>query len=152
MEGLDPTAIRTLVENLIGDPCHFILNTDISPFCGGEYAVYALEDEEKSRRLCLRIPHNRTGCHIAFALEHEAEVRRHINAARIDIFQPLIAYDPTTENLIKAPYLALCWADGSPLKWSSAYPATDDRRAVIRAVANASLDLLRIQRPGIVAS
>ncbi|KAK4196841.1 hypothetical protein QBC40DRAFT_299881 [Triangularia verruculosa] len=107
MEDLDPTAIRTLIENLIGGPCHFILNTDIPPFRGGKYAVYALKDEEKSRRLCLRIPHNRTGCHIAFVLKHEAEVRRHIDATRIDLFQPLIAYNPTTENLIKAPYLAL---------------------------------------------
>ncbi|KAK4132535.1 hypothetical protein BT67DRAFT_443733 [Trichocladium antarcticum] len=148
MEDLDPTAIRTLVKNLIGGPCHFILNTDISPFRGGEYAVYALEDEQKSRCLCLRIPHNRTGCHVAFVLEHEAKVRRHIDAARIDLFQPLIAYDPTTTNLINAPYLALGWADGSPLKWSDAYPTTDDRRSIMQAVANASLDLLRIQRPG----
>src|SRR5690242_19627748 len=58
MEDLDPTAIRALVENLMEAPCHFILNTDRAPFCGGEYAIYALEDEEKSRRLCLRIPHN----------------------------------------------------------------------------------------------
>jgi len=152
MEDLNPTAIRTLVENLIGGPCHFILKTNISPFRGGEYVVYALEDEKNSRRLCLRIPHNRTGCHIACVLEHEAKIRRDIEAARVDLFQPLIAYDPTTENLIKAPYLALCWADGAPLKWSDAYPAMDDRRFVMRAVANASLDLLRIQRPGIVAS
>ncbi|KAK4189872.1 hypothetical protein QBC35DRAFT_379302 [Podospora australis] len=149
MEDLNPTAIRTLVQNLMGGPCHFILNTDISPFRGGEYIVYALEDEEaKSRRLCLRIPRNRAGCHIAPVIEHEAEVRRQINAARIDLFRPLIAYDPPTENLIRAPYLALCWADGSPLKWSDAYPATNDRRSIIRAVANASLDLLRVQRPG----
>ncbi len=152
MEDLNPTAIRSLVENLIGGPCHFILNTNISSFYGREYTIYALEDEATSRRLCLRIPHNWAGCHIAPVIEQEAEVRRHIDAARIDLFQPLIAYDPTTENLIKAPYLALCWADGSPLKWSDAYPATNDRRSIIRAVANASLDLLRVQRPGIVVS
>ncbi|KAK4150671.1 hypothetical protein C8A00DRAFT_36730 [Chaetomidium leptoderma] len=148
MEDLDPTAIRALVENLIEAPCHFILNTDRAPFYGGEYTIYALEGEEKSRRLCLRIPCNRAGCHVPLVLEREAEVRRQIDAARIDLFQPLIAYDPTTENSIKAPYLALGWADGSPLKWSDAYPATDDRKSVIRAVANASLDLLRIQQPG----
>ncbi|KAK4038465.1 hypothetical protein C8A01DRAFT_17461 [Parachaetomium inaequale] len=148
MEDLDLTAIRALVENLIQAPCHFILNTDRAPFCGGEYAIYALEDEEKSRRLCLRTPRNRTGCHVALVLEREAEVRRRIDAARIPLFQPLIAYDPTTENSIKAPYLALGWADGSPLKWSDAYPATNDRKSVIQAVANANLDLLRVQQPG----
>ncbi|KAH6623399.1 hypothetical protein F5144DRAFT_595576 [Chaetomium tenue] len=118
MEALDPTAIRALVENLIAAPCHFILNTDTSPFRGGEYAVYALEDEGKSRRLCLRIPHNRVGCHVSPFLEHEAKLRRRVDAAKIDLFQPLIAHDSTTENSIKAPYLVLGWADGEPaLEW-----------------------------------
>jgi hypothetical protein len=152
MEDLNPAAILTLVENLIRAHCHFILDTDRAPFCGGEYAIYALEDEEKSRRLCLRIPRDRTGCHTALLLEQEAEIRRRIDAARIPLFQPLIAYDPTADNAIKAPYLALGWADGSPLKWSDAYPAANDRKSVIQAVSNASLDLLRVQQPGIVAS
>ncbi|KAH6621341.1 hypothetical protein B0J18DRAFT_224216 [Chaetomium sp. MPI-SDFR-AT-0129] len=148
MEDLDPTAIRTLVENLIGGPCHFIHDTNRTPFRGGHCAVYALEDEEHSRRLCLRIPHNRTCCHTALHLEDGARIRRHIDAAGIDLFQPLITYDHTTENLIKAPYLALGWADGKPLRWSDAFPATEDRKSVIRAVANVSLDLLRVQQPG----
>lgn len=152
MEDIDPTAIRTLVENLMGGPCHFIHDTNTAPFLGGEYARYALKDEKNSRRLCLRIPQNRTGCHAALRVEDEAKVRRYIDAVGINLFQPLVTYDPTTENLIKAPYLALGWADGSLLRWSDISPVADDRKSVMRAVANASLDLLRIQQPGIAAS
>jgi hypothetical protein len=62
MEDLNPTAIRSLIENLIGGPCYFILNTNISPFRGGEYIVYTLEDKVTLRRLYLYILYNRAGC------------------------------------------------------------------------------------------
>jgi hypothetical protein len=79
----------------------------------------------------------------------EAEFRRCIDAARIDLFQPLIASDSTPENLLKTPHLALGWADGSPLKWTDTNPAAEHhRKCVMRAIANASLDLLRIQQSG----
>jgi hypothetical protein len=60
-----------------------------------------------------------------------------------------VTSDPTADNLLKTHYIALSWVDGSPLKWSDTHPATEhDRKCVIRAIANASLDLLRIRQPG----
>ncbi|KAI1419465.1 hypothetical protein F5Y12DRAFT_247103 [Xylaria sp. FL1777] len=146
---LDPSAIRTMAENLVGSTCHFILDTENNPFTGGEYVIYALENNPKSRRICLRIPRNPTGPYISLLLEREADFRRRIDAARVDLFQPLIAYDHTPDNSLHTPYLALGWADGSPLKWSDTNPAAEcDRKHILRAIANASLDLLGIRQAG----
>ncbi|KAF6811184.1 hypothetical protein CSOJ01_05863 [Colletotrichum sojae] len=144
-------SIHALAASLLSSPCFFILKTETESYSGGEYLVYPLEST-CGRRICIRIP-KETHQHTGFQLERETNIRRRIDAAGIDLFQPLIAADPTADNSLHMPFMALGWADGATLKWSDSNPASEDeRRRYISGVANATLDLLRIQEAGKTAS
>lgn len=144
----DANSISALAASLLGSPCRFILTTETKSYSGGEYLVYPLESTS-GRRICIRIP-KETHQHTSFLLEHEADIRRRIDAARIHLFQPLIVADPKADNSLHVPFMALGWADGATLKWSDSNPASEDeRRRFLRGVANATLDLLRIQETGV---
>lgn len=145
----NPESILTVAESVLDSACHFTLGTATTPFTGGEYIIYSLENESKSRSICLRIPRDVTNPHVGFLVARETELRRRIDAARIPLFQPLLFADPTADNILKRPYLALGWAAGRPLIWNDTSPACQsDRQAILHAVANASLDLLQIQQLG----
>lgn len=142
----DPRSVdvHTLATKVTGLPCHFIHHTEVEPLSGGEYIVYALESSDNAR-ISIRIPKNRTNPHTSLLLKREAEIRQRIDNAGLSLFQPLLAFSDTTENSLGAPFLALGWAEGNPLCWSDTQPAAEDeRRGVLRSVANASLDLLCI--------
>lgn len=145
-ETLDPSSadVRTLATKVTGSPCHFIHNTEAEPLSGGEYIVYALESSDDDR-VSIRIPKNRTNPYTPLLLKREADIRQRIDDAGLRLFQPLLAFSTTTENPLCAPFLALGWAEGKPLCWSDTQPAAEDeRRRVLRSIANASLDLISI--------
>ncbi|KAB5570378.1 hypothetical protein GE09DRAFT_1171077 [Coniochaeta sp. 2T2.1] len=95
---LNSKSILTVAESLLDSACHFTLGTETAPFAGGEYIIYSLESESKSRSICLRIPRDSTNPHVGFLVAQEAGVRRRIDAARIPLFQPLLFADPTADN------------------------------------------------------
>lgn len=145
---LDKSRIKALAEDLLDSPCHFMLGTEADPKChiGAENLVYPLESDS-GRRICVRIP-KRGHAFISHVVRREIEIRRSIEAAGIDLFEPILASNPR-DSRERAPYIALGWADGDPMNWTDSKPASEDeRRKIIRAVANASLDLLQIQEPG----
>jgi len=134
----------TFVESLFGSPPVFILDTETTPFLGGEYAVFAVEVEQANLRLCVRLPRMIAGPHASQLLSREISLRQRIESANIRPFQKLIAFDTSLGNVLQSPYMILEWANGTPLRWSDSSPQGDHRKRVLRDVANASLDLLKI--------
>lgn len=140
--------IIEFVASLVGAPSAFILNTEKSPFLGGEYVVFAVEVKQADLRLCVRLPRVVAGPHVSQLLSREVGLRRHIESANINLFQKLIAFDTSFDNSLRTPYMILEWADGAPLRWSDSFPQLDIRRKVLRDIANTSLDLLKISNVG----
>lgn len=146
---IQTTAMTELVGSVLGSSPIFILGTDKEPFRGGEYIIYAMEVGEEHRRICIRIPKVATGPHTSLLLDREVDLRRRIELAKIHHFQPLITSDSSVNNPLQSPYMMLGWADGRPLSWSDSSPSQKElRRNVLRSVANASLDMLRVQDTG----
>ena len=146
---IDNAAVIQLVDGLLGSSSRFICGTGEAPFAGGEYFIYALELEIQSRRVCIRVPKEALKPHTGMRLMQEADLRQRIDTANISVFQPLIHFDPWTDNLLHTPYMLLGWADGDLLAWSETSPSLPDlRHRILRAVADASLDLLQIRQSG----
>lgn len=134
-----------------GQPCSLLSDEAGKPLVniGGECVIVAVQDDTHDRRLAFRV--QRTSPRFASRLIlREVKHRRAIEEAGIVGFQRLITFDATYENAIGAPYILLEWAEGvGQLQWSGATPPCRDHRArVIRAVANVSLDLLKINCEG----
>ncbi|KAG6000617.1 hypothetical protein E4U54_001358 [Claviceps lovelessii] len=138
---------HALATKAAGSPWHFIHNTEHAPVCGGQNAVHALESRS-GYRVAIHVPLKIVFIwddkkYVDFSIE--AELRQRIDRARIAFSQPFLAFSGTVDNPIGCPFLVLGWVDGSPLRWSVSVPASNvERHRVIRAVANAGLDLLRI--------
>lgn len=146
----DPKAIEALMMSVLGSPPAFILNTDKNPFQGGEYVIYAMAIGEERRKVSVRIPRAIAGPHTNLQLSREVEFRRRIQLAEVDLFQPLLRYDSSHDNLLQSPYMILGWAEGRPMIWTDSFPAEEQqRRTVLQAVANASLDMLRVCETGL---
>ena len=146
-------AVIQLVDSLLGSSSRFICGTGEAPFAGGEYLIYALELEIQSRRVCIRVPKEALKPHTGMRLMQEADLRRRIDTANISVFQPLIQFDPSMDNLLHTPYMLLGWADGGLLAWSENSPSLPDlRHRILRAVADASLDLLQVRQTGSLPS
>lgn len=149
--GSGPTlaSLRDLATAIIGSPCRFAYDTYRHSLSGGEHTVYVLESLARQQKLAIRIPKNGTGPHTQFLIEQEADIRRRIDKAAVNLFQPLLECSSTAENALNTPFLALGWVDGSPLKWSADHPpAEHERQRVLSAIANATLDLLQINAAG----
>lgn len=137
-----------------GQPCSLLSDEAGKPLVniGGECVIVAVQQEDPhggDRRLAFRV--QRTSSRFASRLIlREVKHRRAIEEAGIAGFQRLVAFDATYENGIGAPYILLEWVDGvGRLQWSGATPPYREQRArVIRAVANVSLDLLKINCEG----
>jgi hypothetical protein len=148
---VDTTAIAHMVESLFGSPPVFILGTESSPYLGGEYVIYAVEIEEASRRLCIRLPRIVNGPHTSHLLSREVNLRQCIDHANVRPFQQLITFDASYDNALRSPYMILDWADGRPLSWTDNSPCGRDyRNKVLQEVANAALDMLSICRTGLL--
>jgi hypothetical protein len=145
--------ISKIVESLYGSPPVFILDTEKTPFCGGEYAVFAVEIEQANveqakRRLCIRLPRLVTKLYTSLLLSREVDLRQRIESANVYPFQKLITFDASYDNALQSPYMILGWADGKPLSWTDSSPEGDFRKTVLRKIANASLDLLKVSESG----
>ena len=139
------TTVCKLAEKAIGEHCRFLLDAETKFFFGGEYFVYPFESTASRTRLCVRIPRNSASPYASVLLQREADIRRRIEAAQIELVQPVIAVHPTADNPLHTPFLVLGWADGSPLDWSDVLPSDEGvRQHVLRSIANTSLELLRV--------
>lgn len=82
-------------------------------------------------------------------LSKEVEYLKAIESFDIPRFQKVIDYEMHGNPLICAPFISVEWADGEPLRWTDTSPADlSHRQKIIHAIAEATLDLLQIQRPG----
>lgn len=131
----------------LGLPCHFILETDHSPFKGGECFVVVVEDI-KGRRFCVRSP-----VHVAEAkrrrlLEREIHHLKLSAAAGVRHLQRVIAFDLTSDNMLRAPHVVLNWIDGHELHWTAENPPKHQREKILKALAQTTLDFLGVSAQG----
>jgi len=114
---------------------------------GGEAVVFALQDHQ-GRKIGIRIQRKSTEA-TSYILSKEVEYLKAIESFNIARFQKVIDYEIHGNPLICAPFISVEWADGEPLRWTDTCPADlSHRRKIIHAIAEATLDLLQIQRPG----
>lgn len=155
MTEVDPSLILRQVCNQAGlttgsrpcSECVFVLGTREKPFKGGECNVFALQDHQK-RLVCIRI-YRELGPSSSYVLQNEINFRSMIKGHNIDLFQTLFTNEIYGNDLIPTPFVSLEWVNGTSLQWSDSFPATRfEREKVIRATAEASMDLLYIQKPG----
>jgi hypothetical protein len=140
-------AVLAIANSLFGPQSEFSYTTDVNPYEGGEYRIYALLVEQGDRRVCFRIPKSPYNANTRFLVEQEIEFRRLIDAGPIKCFTRMIASDPTADNPLETCYLILEWAHGNKMLWFDYIPASErHRRKVLYAIANVSLDLLGIQK------
>lgn len=146
-------AVLDLVETTFKSPARFILNTGSKPFTNGRQSiVYALEVEDTSKRICVRILREPHSPAVKWLFEREVEIRQLINAAQIRLFQPLLAFDTSADNALQNAYMILSWAEGGSMEWSDVVPADQTtRRNIMHTIANATLDLVKIHRSGEMA-
>jgi len=132
---------------LTGLRCHFIFDTAQNPFYGGENIIFVVEDSRRSR-VAVRVP-RLEGPYAARVVGVEALHRRAIEHEEIGRVQRMIGYSTSCENPVKAPFIALKWADGAHLQWTDSKPADEkDRRKVIHAIAQISMDMLTVRQNG----
>ena len=89
------------------------------------------------------------GLSSSYVLETEVEFHKAIASHHIILFQAMFAYEISGNDLISSPFVSLQWIEGASLQWTESYPARrSDREKVIKAIAQATVDLLVIQKPG----
>lgn len=86
--------------------------TNAIPTCRGEYQIFQLTAESPVKGVSARIPNAPLSSIIALRMEKEVEILQRIDAAVLQCFQPLIAYDCTINNPIGSPFMVLGWAEG----------------------------------------
>lgn len=135
-------------------PCHkcsFILGTKTKPFRGGEAFVFALQDHH-GQQVGFRVPRyndSSTSC----LLNREAEYLRAIERLRIPLFQKILACEPQGNNVMPTPFICVEWAVGTPLIWNDSFPPDfSSRDRIISSLANAALDLLKLNKDGTMHS
>lgn len=124
--------------------CIFVQGTEQEPYHGGQCNVFALQDH-RARWVALRI-FREEGPSSEFLVYTEVKLRRQVEQHGIKSFQTIISYSTTGNQLIRNPFICLTWAFGKPLVWNETVPETRaERDRLIHAIANVSLDLLRVQ-------
>lgn len=127
--------------------CSFILGTEKEPLGGGECVIYALQDHS-GRAVGMRIYRDH-GESSTYLLQNEIKNRKKIGMHQINRFQKLLGFGPTQDSVVRVPFVLLEWAHGRPLVWTDALPSNlFDRERIIFAVANTTMDLLRVQESG----
>ncbi|OAQ98759.1 hypothetical protein LLEC1_05794 [Akanthomyces lecanii] len=128
-----------------GGPCKFILNTDEKPFRGGQTAVFALEASH-GWRFAVRVEQN-----ISEAIQAKHEWQVWMLKSIKDLNIPYLPFLAGHEFAPPPPLIATSWADGCELEWSDNVPSPDVRKHVICGIAGVTLDMLKIQDPGLSA-
>ena len=146
---IDIRVLAGHISQVLGEVFFVPEDTNAIPISGGEYQIFQLTAESQVKRVSVRIPNAPLSAFTGLRLEREADIRRHIDAAALNRFQPLLACDCTINNPVDSPFMVLGWAEGRPLQWSPTLPKSPAQRAhVLRDIANTSLDLLHINQPG----
>ena len=83
--------------------------------------------------------------HTAQMVETEVKHRQAIEREKIGRFQQLVSHSSYCDNPVQAPFVALKWADGTPLVTDSSAADEQDRDKVIRAIAQTNMDLLMVR-------
>ncbi|ATY58608.1 kinase-like domain [Cordyceps militaris] len=115
------------------------------PFSRGQRLVFALESGE-SQRFAVRVDRNVSEFTRSMT-EEEIEMLKSMRNLQLPHLPSLVHYELEPSP----PLVVTNWVDGHELTWSDATPAPHVRRHVIRTIAEVTLDLLQIQRPGISA-
>jgi|UniRef100_A0A8H7NMF4 hypothetical protein len=131
-----------LVNSVSGDTCIFIFGTEESPFLGGQRVVFALQSSS-AKRFAVQVEQHLSDA-TRSKVEWEIQLLRDIREARIPRLPRLIGFE--LEPI--PPLIATNWADGHELEWSDSVPPPDVRKHVLQAIAELTLDMLRIQKPG----
>lgn len=129
------------VNRITGCSCDFILNTELHPYSGGECNIFAFE--ANGRRIGVRIEKHFSPL-LRFKVEREIQLLQAITRERIPHLPHLIGYDLESTP----PLIATSWADGDILTWTDISPSLQIRKNILKTIAEASLDLLKIQEPG----
>lgn len=135
--------VLNCVARVTGEPCKFILDTRANPFQGGQRLVFALESGE-SQRFAVRVDRNVSEFTRSMT-EEEIEMLKSMRNLQLPHLPSLVHYELEPSP----PLVVTNWVDGHELTWSDATPAPHVRRHVIRTIAEVTLDLLQIQRPGL---
>jgi hypothetical protein len=132
---------KSFAERITGCPCDFIFDTEKHPYSGGECTIFAFE--ANGRRIGVRIERNFSSA-TRVKVDSEIQHLQAITRERIPCLPCLIGYD--LESTL--PLIATSWANGNELKWTDARPPLQIRRNILKTIAEATLDMLRIQEPG----
>lgn len=85
----------------------------------------------------------------SYILTNEVKFREAIETFGFSGFQKVIEYALEGNDLIHAPFIALEWIHGIPLRWTDGFPIdVGDRNKVIHAIARITVNLLKIQKHG----
>lgn len=131
----------SFANSVTGCSCHFILNTEYHPYSGGECTIFALEANGK--RIGVRIEQKFSPA-TRVKVEREIQLLQAITRERIHRLPHLIGYDLESTP----PLIATSWADGDKLEWADFSPPLQIRKNILKTIAEAALDLLKIQEPG----
>jgi hypothetical protein len=113
---------------------------------GADSIIFALEDHQ-SHQVGARIQRMSTD---SYVLMKEVEHLKAIENHKIPQFQKLLGYELHGNQLIRSPFMAVEWVVGTPLIWTDTSPVNVSQGdQVIHAVAQTTVDLLQIQKPGI---
>ncbi|ATY64096.1 kinase-like domain [Cordyceps militaris] len=144
MAEVSPRVLR-FAARVSGGPCRFILHTDEKPFRGGQCVVFALEATH-GWRFAVRVEHN-----ISEAILAKQEWQVWMLKTIKDFNIPHLPFLVGHELSPSPPLIATSWADGCELQWSDTVPPPHVRKHVIRRIAGVTLDMLKIQNPGLSA-
>ncbi|KAL4725663.1 hypothetical protein ACLX1H_007814 [Fusarium chlamydosporum] len=121
------------------------------PFSGRQCIIYVLETELK-KRISFRIPKQIDAVFTPWLMKQETDIRQRVDKANLELFQPMYSFSNDFHPMLGVPYMVLGWADGVPLSWADTHPAAPERYRILRSIANASLDLIRINEKNKTAS
>jgi hypothetical protein len=99
--------------------------------------------EANGRRIGVRIERSFSPA-TRVKVEREIQYLQAITRERIHHLPYLIGYDLESTP----PLIATSWADGDELEWTDFSPPLQIRKNILKTIAEATLDLLKIQEPG----
>jgi hypothetical protein len=127
--------------SIVNGHCDFILGTENNPFMDGECAIFVFKvNGEGEGTISIRLEHT-PSAHTSDKVSIEAQHLASIISTGIPRLPKLLGYSSAPSS----PFIALQWANGTSLQWTSFSPLPQARRNILSAVAQTMLDLLKIQ-------
>ncbi|KAI0103701.1 hypothetical protein GGR51DRAFT_524126 [Nemania sp. FL0031] len=141
MDHLAEQALQ-FVNRLTHCTCHFVLDTQCRPYSGGECTIFVFETDG-GKRIGVRMEQNISAA-THLKVETEVQFLEAVKREKIDHLPYLIGYDLDSVP----PLIATGWADGRELQWTDSTPPPQIRHNILRTVAEATLDMLRVNTSG----